>query len=302
MRKLAIICFLSVAFLIGKTAGASPIAKSWLYATILIENEWGGKGTGFLVSKDTGPNRSRVFLCTNKHVLNSNKKLRDNAVKVILHLNVKEAADKILGKSYEFVLKSPNGKRRWKEHPETDVDVLAFDVTDLVQTLPEMEKKWATYSLFADKTVLSEQDITAGDEVLILGYPTGFKNIVFKQGDTNFPIVRQGIIATQIGQTFTEEYTDKDGKKKTNTFRGFLIDGGFIPGSSGSPVVLKPVLGRSVGKEIRIGEAMPFLLGIVAQTRYAPVKTGDTETLSFAGLGLAFDADTIKETIELFFK
>jgi len=299
MRKLAIICFLSIGFLIGETARASSIVDSWLYATILIENEWGEKGTGFLIARDTGQDRFRVFLCTNKHVLNPKKELRDNAAKVILHLNVKEAGGKILGKPYEFALKSPDGKKRWKEHLQTDVDVLAFDVTDLVLTLPEMEKKWAKYSLFADSKVLSEQNITVGDEVMILGYPTGFKNIAYKQGDTNFPIVRQGIIATQIGQIFIEEYIDKDGKKETKIFRGFLIDGGIIPGSSGSPVVLKPVMGRRVGKQIIMGESTPYLLGIVSQTKYAPVKTND---LSFAGLGLAFDSDTVKETIELFFK
>lgn len=39
-----------------------------------------------------------------------------------------------------------------------------------------------------------------------------------------------------------------------------------------------------------------FLLGIIAETRYAPIVTPAIETLSFAGLGLAFDAEII-ETI-----
>ena len=40
----------------------------------------------------------------------------------------------------------------------------------------------------------------------------------------------------------------------------------------------------------------------MAETKYAPVQTGQGDSWSYAGLGLAFDAETIKETIELFFK
>lgn len=297
MRKLAIIFLLFFSFFMGGIAMSSPIAKSWLYATILVENEWGEKGTGFLVAREVEQGKVKVFLCTNKHVLNDKKELRDKATKVILHLNIKEIDGKILGKPYELALVWPDGKKRWKEHPETDVDVLVLDVTDLVISLPEMEKKWADYSLFADTKILSEQDITIGEEVLVIGYPLGFK-----QGDTNFPIVRQGIVASQIGQKFIEEFLDKDGNKKTRVFRGFLIDGGLIPGSSGSPVILKPVTGRFVGSNIVIGAPPPYLLGIVAETRYAPIRTNIGDIPSYAGLGLAFDTLTVKETIELFFK
>lgn len=51
---------------------SSPVAKTWVYATVLVENEWGGKGTGFLVARDVAQDRVKVFLCTNKHVLSPN--------------------------------------------------------------------------------------------------------------------------------------------------------------------------------------------------------------------------------------
>jgi S1-C subfamily serine protease len=296
MKKLIAI-FLFISFFWGGIAMSSPIAKSWLYATILIENEWGEKGSGFLVAREMDRGKVKVFLCTNKHVLNKTKELREKATKVILHLNVKEVEGKIIGKPYELPLIWPDGKKRWKEHPEADIDVLVLDVTDLVVSLPDMEKKWADYSLFADSKILSEQDITIGEEVMVVGYPLGFK-----QGDSNFPIVRQGIVASQIGQKFIEESIERDGKKKTRVIRGFLIDGGLIPGSSGSPVVLKPVTGRFVGNNIVMGVPPPYLLGIVAETRYAPIRTNVGDIPSYAGIGLAFDALTVKETIELFFK
>lgn len=276
---------------------SSPIAKSWLYATILIENEWGKKGTGFLVAREIAKETVKVFLCTNKHVLNENRALRTQATKIVCHLNVKEKEGKTIGKPYDLPLKFSDGTVRWKEHPEDNVDVLVFDVTDLVINLPEMEKKWADYSLFADTKILSDQDITIGDEVLVVGYP-----LAFKQGETNFPIVRQGIIASQIGQRFVEEIVDQQGNKKSRSYRGFLIDGGLIPGSSGSPVILKPVTGRFVGNSLMMGSPPPYLLGIVAETRLAPIRTNIGDIPSFAGLGVAFDAATVKETIELFFK
>jgi S1-C subfamily serine protease len=296
MKKLIAI-FLFISFFWEGIAMSSPIAKSWLYATILIENEWGEKGSGFLVAREMDQGKVKVFLCTNKHVLNKTKDLREKATKVILHLNVKEVEGKIIGKPYELPLIWPDGKKRWKEHPEADIDVLVLDVTDLVVSLPDMEKKWADYSLFADSKILSEQDITIGEEVMVVGYPLGFK-----QGDSNFPIVRQGIVASQIGQKFIEESIERDGKKNTRVIRGFLIDGGLIPGSSGSPVVLKPVTGRFVGNNIVMGVPPPYLLGIVAETRYAPIRTDVGDIPSYAGIGLAFDALTVKETIELFFK
>ena len=277
---------------------SSPIAKSWVHATIMIENEWGGKGTGFLVFREISPDKGRVFLCTNKHVLNSNSGFRDTATKIICHLNVKDANGKIAGKSYELPLLLSDGTKRWKQHPEQDVDVLVFDVTDLINGIPEMDKKWADYSLFADESVLANEEITVGEDVMMVGYPKGFR-----QGESNLPIVRQGIIASHIGQRYIEDSEDKNGNPVHRSIRGFLVDGGIgiIHGSSGSPVILKPVTGRFVKNGIVMGESKPYLLGILAETRFADIDAPSGPMVSFAGLGMAFDASTVKETIELFF-
>jgi hypothetical protein len=42
-------------------------------------------------------------------------------------------------------------------------------------------------------------------------------------------------------------------------------------------------------------------LASIAETRYAPIETQEGNIPSFAGLGLAFDAKTVKEPINLFF-
>ena len=69
-----------------------------------------------------------------------------------------------------------------------------------------------------------------------------------------------------------------------------------------SPAILKPAIGRIIQDDIIIGTAPPVLLGIVAETRYAPIPTDQGIMPGFANIGLAFDVETIRETIELFFE
>ena len=278
------------------TYAKSPIVDSWYYATVLIENQWAEKGTGFLVIREIEPNKGRVFLCTNKHVLHEKKTMRNIATTIKCHLNISKN-NKIESKVFNLGLISQSGEKRWHEHPDTSIDVLVFDVTDLYNTNPEILKKYVTYKFIADTNIIAKEEITISEEILVLGYPLGFK-----QGNTNFPIIRQGIIASKIGSVYCEDYIDTTGTTRTRVLRGFLIDGGSIPGSSGSPVILKPVMGRIVGREILMKTATPYLLGILAETRFAPIKTNIGNFPGFAGLGFAFDAITIKETIELFFK
>ena len=131
---------------------------------------------------------------------------------------------------------------------------------------------------------------------MTIGYPLGLR-----QGDSNFPLVRQGVIATKIGMRLKDKVESPGGTLRDRTLRAFLVDGATVPGSSGSPVILKPVIGRIQGNTIVMGAAPTVLLGIVAETKYAPVQLGATIIPSFAGLGLAFEVETIRETIELFF-
>lgn len=262
-----------------------------------MRNEWSGTGTGFLVNRKIDDQHSRIFIATNKHVIHEKREFRQRAAKVFLDLNIQNPDGTFSSQTAEFPLSLDDGTKRWREHPDDDTDVLAIDVTPLYVQYPAIAKKWADYSIFGDSASLASHDVTIGDEILVIGYPMGLR-----QGKTNFPLVRGGIVATRIGEVFQDDVRKANGALRTRTLRGFLIDGATIPGSSGSPVVLKPVTGRFVKNNIVMGFTPPLLLGIVAETRYAPIHTSAGETLSFAGLGLAFDAETVKETIELFFQ
>lgn len=235
-------------------------------------------------------------MITNKHVVCRDASKRPSVPHVKCHFNTKEPDGKAGTLSKEIPLARPDGSKRFREHPDPDTDVLAIEVTDVIQLNPKLEKRWATYDLFADEVKRMELEITVGEEVVTIGYPLGLR-----QGDSNFPLIRQGIIATKIGSSLKDKVQTAEGGFRERALRAFLIDGATVPGSSGSPVILKPVIGRIQGNAIIMGAAPAVLLGIVAETKYAPIQFGTAVIPSFAGLGLAFEVETIKETIELFF-
>lgn len=275
---------------------SSPIAKSWVYATVPIQNPQNETGTGFLVYRSTSTTQGRVFLVTNKHVVHKdfNKIIEVPFIKC--HFNTKESDGMISIVDGDIPMTSKDGAQRFRQHPDIDTDVLAIEVTDVMNLNPKIEKRWAIYDLFAEKNKRDELDISVGEEVVTIGYPLGLR-----QGSTNFPLLRQGIIATKIGYPILDKIKNPDGSLRDRNLRAFLIDGACIPGSSGSPVVLKPVIGRHVKNSIQLGLAPAVLLGIIAETKYAPIQIDKNIIPSFAGLGLAFDVETIRETIELFF-
>jgi len=240
--------------------------------------------------------QGKVFLVTNKHVINSDHTQRPHTPYIVCHFNTRDAAGAPGTLQLNVPLRDAAGNPRFQEHPDRDTDVYAINVTDIIIQHPNIEKKWVGYELFGDAAKRKELEITAGEEVVTIGYPLGLR-----QGDSNYPLIRQGVISTTIGTILKDQVQDGKGGMRSRNLRAFLVDGATVPGSSGSPVVLKPVIGRHVGTNIEMGTAPPVLLGIVAETRYAPIKVGGGVIPGFAGLGLVFEVETIRETIELFF-
>ncbi|MGE5252981.1 MAG: S1 family peptidase [Planctomycetaceae bacterium] len=276
-------------------AVGSPIALTWVHATVRVENEWRMAGTGFLVIRKIDNKLGKVFLVTNKHVIHLDPEIREKAEFLTLFLNVREKDGTVVGKSFQVPLKEDDQKL-WRGHPTPPVDVVAVDITSLINSQPNIENQGADYSLFATPQILKKEDITEGEEVLILGYPLGLVH-----SRLNSPIVRQGIVATKIGHRIRVLLPSSSGEPARVEIPGFLIDAQIIPGSSGSPVVLKPVIGRKVRDKIEMVTATPYLLGIVSATETTAIRMEGYAFPTLAGLGIAYDASTIKETIELFF-
>jgi hypothetical protein len=224
-------------------------------STVRIENEWGGDGTGFLVFRNTAEQRGRIFLVTNKHVLNEDPRTRQIAQRLKLFINVKRGDGVVTGDSVELSL-NEKGQRIWREHFDANVDVLALDVTRLINSKPEMQRKWVFYSDFITQERIKKNDITVSDEVLIIGYPDPLQTGL-AHARTNYPLVRQGIIASRIGEPITKRVEESPGKFGTIEIPGFLVDSTVIHGSSGSPVVLKPVRGLKISDGVNYAQVMP---------------------------------------------
>lgn len=279
---------------------ASPVSEAWMHTTVLIQNEWGEQGTGFFVRKTVGPDAGRLLVVTNKHILSDDPRQREEAEYVNLSVNIKRNGS-ILGDHGTWPLRRRDGSPAWREHPDQAVDVLAFDVTALPLLRPDFTCMHAdSGSLVVEETV-QDNDIDIGDDVVVLGYPAGLK-----QGETNYPLARQGMLATRIGERLHLDRQATSGVERRETVRGFLIDGATIPGSSGSPVILKPVVKLAMIKDESgnpsrqlVRGASP-LLGIIAQTTYRPTTTPSGHVSSYTGLAVAHDTDTIRETLDLF--
>jgi hypothetical protein len=248
-----------------------------------------------LIVRKMNPKEGKVFLVTNKHVLHPDPQLRKDATFIRMFLNIREQDGSVRGSSFQFPLRD-GGHRLWREHPDQNVDVLAVDVTSLINAHPAIENRGADFSYFALPDVLKAEEITEGEDVLIIGYPLGLYH-----SRTHSPLVRQGIIATKIGQRIQVRIPQPSGVSRRVEIPGFLIDAAILPGSSGSPVVLKPVIGRKVRDQIVIESVKPFLLGIVSATETAAIRMENDSFPTLAGLGIVFDVETIQHTIESFF-
>jgi hypothetical protein len=274
---------------------ASPISLNWVHATVRVENEWGQGGTGFLVIRKINERQAKVFLVTNKHVIHVDPQGRKEALFLTLYLNIRGEDGRISGAPFRTPLVE-DGQPLWREHPNPDVDVFAVDVTDLVNRNSRIENEGVDYSLFGFPDVLKRENITEGDEVFIIGYPLGLFHTRI-----NSPLVRQGIIASKIGERIHIRMHFPSGESKRIEIPGFLVDAAIVPGSSGSPVVLKPIIGRKVGEKIVMEIAPPYLLGIVSASETANLQMEDHMFPTFAGLGIVYDVSAIQETIERFF-
>jgi hypothetical protein len=173
----------------------------WLFNTMLVENEYGGEGTGFLVFRPnkTESNEGKAFLITNKHVLNPDPEKRDRATKVTLHINIQNENNNIVKQKAEIPTNIGSSKS-FREHPSEDVDVIAFDIRQLLVEYPSIKMQTATYEMLLTPDKIKDWDIKSGDQINVIGYPAGIRHRM-----TNFPIIRSGIISSMIGEELEDE-------------------------------------------------------------------------------------------------
>ena len=202
----------------------------------------------------------RLWLVTCKHVIRGIRE--ENANEIMVRLNKSRKKEMQTFRIYFQQDRGPN----WFEHPKADIAVISVSPE-------ELEKRgvqWATFAAGRDtlrREKVIEAGLSEGDEVLVLGFPVGWR--LAKQ---DYPIVRHGLLA-QVQGWFNEEHDT------------FLIDGSIFPGNSGGPVVTKPEVRQdayiALGRSGLIGMALGFW----------PYQTEN------ADLGVVVPMELIDETI-----
>lgn len=260
----------------------SLLPKQYLDAVVSIEILKGDKNyesiaTGFLVGfsigqKDqNGKELFRVFLVTNRHVFQGKNE-------VFIRCNASQYGSK----RFLLSLKDEKGQK-WLTHPNEKVDAA------VVLTDPEFLKKqnlqffWFSEYLMAFKSTIKGLGISQGDEIFIIGFPMGIAGV-----SRNYAIVRSGIIARLDDEIINSNFQ-------------FLIDASVFPGSSGSPVILKPsIVGikgtKPVNKAYLLGIAKSYIpyreVAIDSQTKEPRVIFVEN-----SGLAGVVPMDFIKEIV-----
>ena len=196
-------------------------------------------GTGFFF-EFLIDNTKIPFIVTNYHVIKNSR----NGI-----LNFTEQENNLPKYGSILTYNISNFHNTWIKHPSADLAILPLN--GIIQDFKKQKNKDLFYVCYEENLIPNEQflsEITAIEEVLMIGYPKGLWDIV-----NNLPVVRRGTTATPI-------YINYSGKKQ------FLLDIPIFAGSSGSPIVLFNNGSYSTKKgAISIGSRIA-LLGINVQS------------------------------------
>ncbi|MDP2413842.1 serine protease [Daejeonella sp.] len=172
-----------------------------------------GSGTGFFFNFDYGDSTIPVIV-TNFHVI-------DSIESVTFYFKQKGQSGEPLYTKTEKI-KIDKSQLKWIKHPDPKVDLAIMPITPLLNHYQKLNKG-LFYAAYEENDIPNDSTInslSAMENVLMLGYPSGLRDI-----KNDLPIVRQGITATPY-------YIDY------NSNQEFLCDLSMFPGSSGSPIVI----------------------------------------------------------------
>ncbi len=238
---------------------------------IRMYNNKSSIGTGFFFGLDIVPNDEKgrkLMLISNKHVLLGSENISDSDRELIIHLNrKKDNGMPDLGNIQQFNIN--NFKYRYYPHPNPDIDLACFDVTNILSEY--------IYFRYLDKGLLNPIDyrrVAPGSEVIFVGYPENRFDM-----RNNLPLIRTGSIASMPDVDF-------NGRGEV------VIDAQVFPGQSGSPVF------------VRSGHSSA-LLGVVCETmvknsqlQILPANMDGVGVEQILGLGIVIKQRHVIELID----
>jgi hypothetical protein len=161
----------------------------------------------------------------------------------------------------ELPIRENTGAPLWTRHPRQDIAAIT------IQAPPAFARAAIPESYLVADDAWVERNLTAGDELLVLGYPRGLA-----ANAAGFPILRAGRVAS---------FPIASSRSPT-----FLLDFSVFPGNSGGPVFLTSRLAKTSD-----GEARSTIAGMLIQQ----VEL-DRERLE---IGIVIHAKYIVETVDL---
>lgn len=195
------------------------ISEQILHSTVRIEtilsNGQRTTGTGFFFKFLENENGEHIpVIITNKHVI------EDSSIGIFRLTLVDKDGNPDYKNTKEYNI--PNFQNSWIGHPDNDIDLCAMAIGGLLNMAQADGINF--YYVPLDKSLIlneeDEKDLTALEEITMVGYPNGIWDSV-----NNLPILRRGITATN-------PKIDYNGKEE------FMIDAACFPGSSGSPILI----------------------------------------------------------------
>lgn len=237
-------------------------------------------GTGFLVGRkeSTNPDRSTVYIITNKHVVKNQRML-------YVRFNHNGTAGV---KDLPMPLIDNTDTKIYSEHPFANVDVVAIQI--IPKVIVDNNLSLSFFDLDNHSLSLSQMKCTGVDEgslVYALGFPMNLVNDSVKA-----PICRLGCIS-RVADAFLNPQMAET----------FLVDAQTFPGNSGGPVVSRPEHMSIDGTPNNISSN---LIGILSayipyrETLYSRQTGRDRMIMEEnSGLTIVHPVDRIKEAVEL---
>ena len=212
-------------------------------------------GTGFLVSVPMPNGQSQTVLVTAAHVL---EKMPQKDVRVGWRVPSAKGSWSYMPST--IAIRTAAGAPTYTQHPGQDIAVIPIKMPDSIkdQVIP--------YSLLADEGTFEAMKVTAGQEMMTLGYPHGLSANV-----SGFPILRAGRLASYP-------------VAPSATYPTFLIDLTAVPGNSGGPVFMKSATSKAGG----------FVAGVL-------IKQVEDENQRLE-LGVVTEAVFVRQTIDILLK
>ncbi len=209
-------------------------------------------GTGFLINVPKKDGTMETVLVTAAHVF---EKMPAPEVRVGWRVQNPKGAWVYMPSN--IIIRTKDGPA-WFQHPSQDIAVIPVSVPAGAReaVLPE--------TLLADDSTFAADHVTAGDEMMTLGYPHGLSANV-----AGFPILRAGKLASYP-------------VAPSAAFPTFLIDLTAVPGNSGGPVFMATPAGKG------------FIAGVLIKQ----VEDGDQRL----ELGVVTDSIFVRQTIDVMLK